>query len=165
MSQELAALSDRESALEHDDKLELKLWLRLLTCTSMIEGQVRSRLRERFSTTLPRFDLLAQLERAPEGLTMSELSSRLMVTGANVTGLVDTLEREGLVGREAHPTDRRSQVISLSEKGRRVFDEMAPAHEQWVDAMMGGLSRAAMAELFQLLGHLKASVQKAGRDS
>lgn len=163
MNDNLARQRDRESAAHHADKLELRVWLRLLTCTNLIEGEVRTRLRESFETTLPRFDLLAQLDRAPEGLTMSALSSHLMVTGANVTGLVDTLEGEGLVVRAPNPRDRRSQLIRLTAKGRRAFGRMTPVHEQWIDAMMAGLSRAEMAELFRLLGALKVSVQQAGR--
>ena len=83
---------------------------------------VRSRLRQEFDTTLPRFDLLAQLERTPDGLTMRELSQRLMVTGGNVTGITDQLEAEGLVVREAHPSDRRSFTVKLTASGRRQFD-------------------------------------------
>jgi DNA-binding MarR family transcriptional regulator len=150
---------DRESALLGDDKLELKLWLRLLTCSSLIEGEVRARLRETFATSLPRFDLLAQLDRAPEGLTMGELSSRLMVSNGNITGLTDALVREGLVSRLPEPDDRRSLRIRLTEAGKRSFDAMTPTHEQWIDRMMGGLSRAEMAHLLELLGKLKQSVR------
>jgi DNA-binding MarR family transcriptional regulator len=152
---------DRESALLSDDKLELKLWLRLLTCSSLIEGEVRVRLRETFATSLPRFDLLAQLDRAPEGLTMGELSSRLMVSNGNVTGLTDALVREGLVSRLPEPEDRRSLRIRLTEAGKRSFDAMTPTHEQWIDRMMAGLSRAEMAHLLELLGKLKQSVRSA----
>ncbi len=152
---------DRESALLSDDKLELKLWLRLLTCSSLIEGEVRARLRETFATSLPRFDLLAQLDRAPEGLTMGELSSRLMVSNGNITGLTDALVREGLVSRLPEPDDRRSLCIRLTEAGKRSFDAMTPTHEQWIDRMMAGLSRAEMAHLLELLGKLKQSVRSA----
>ncbi len=150
---------DRESALAHDDKLELKLWLRLLTCCNLIESEVRARLRAQFETTLPRFDLLAQLDRAPDGLTMGELSSRLMVSNGNVTGLAETLLREGLVSRAPEPGDRRSTRIRLTAAGKRFFDSMTPVHEQWIDALMAGLSRAEMARLLDLLGKLKQSVQ------
>jgi DNA-binding MarR family transcriptional regulator len=162
VSASLARLPDRESALAEDDKLELKLWLRLLTCTNLIETQVRNRLRARFDTTLPRFDLLAQLDRAPEGLTMGELSSRLMVSGGNVTGLVEALRREGMVQRKAHPRDRRTQIITLTPKGRAFFDSMTPVHEGWVDALLQGLDRGEMAELFGLLGKVKQSVRNEG---
>ncbi|MDB5411168.1 MAG: MarR family transcriptional regulator [Rhodospirillales bacterium] len=165
MTAKLALVPDRESAIDQTDKIELRVWLRLLTCTNMIESQVRTRLREDFDTTLPRFDLLAQLEREAQGLTMGELSSRLMVSGGNVTGLVDSLQREGLVDREPHPDDRRRQIIRLSAKGRTAFDAMTPVHEQWVDAMMAELDRGEMAELIRLLGKLKASIQLAGKRS
>jgi DNA-binding MarR family transcriptional regulator len=162
MTAKLALVPDRESAIDHTDKIQLRVWLRLLTCTNMIEGQVRTRLREDFDTTLPRFDLLAQLEREKQGLTMGELSSRLMVSGGNVTGLVDSLQREGLVERTPHPDDRRRQIIRLTPKGRVAFDAMTPVHEQWIDAMTAELSRAEMAELIRLLGKLKSSIQNAG---
>jgi DNA-binding MarR family transcriptional regulator len=149
--------ADRESAVASDDKLELKVWLRLLTCTSLIEGEVRGRLRESFATTLPRFDLLAQLDRAPSGLTMGELSLRLMVTNGNVTALADALVREGLVQREKLPGDRRSSRLRLSPAGKQYFDAMTPAHEAWIDAMMAELTRAELAQLMTLLGKLKGS--------
>jgi DNA-binding MarR family transcriptional regulator len=162
MTANLLRLPDRESALDRGDKLELKVWLRLLTCTNLIEAHVRNRLRESFGTTLPRFDLLAQLDRAPEGLTMGELSSRLMVSGGNVTGLVEALRREGKVARNAHPKDRRSQIIRLTAKGRRFFQAMTPVHEQWIDTLLKGISRAEMEALFELLGKLKLSTQGQG---
>lgn len=163
MTAKIVRLPDRESALDHNDKLQLKLWLRLLTCSNLIEGNVRNRLRESFGTTLPRFDLLAQLDRAPDGLTMGELSSRLMVSGGNVTGLTEALRREGMVARKAHPKDRRSQIIRLTAKGRRFFDAMTPVHEGWIDTLLSRLSRAEMAALFELLGKLKLSTQSQGK--
>jgi len=154
--------ADRESALASDSKLELKVWLRLLTCTTLIEREVRQRLRERFDTTLARFYLLSQLDRAPKGLTMGELSSRLMVTNGNVTGLTDALLREGLVSRAPEPADRRSLRIKLTVVGKRLFDGMTPVHERWIDDLMAGLTRAEMAHLLELLGKLKQSLGPAG---
>ena len=154
---------DRESSVAGDDKLELRLWLRLLTCSHLIESEVRQRLRERFATTLPRFDLLAQLDRAPEGLTMGELSSRLMVSNGNVTDLAEALVREGLVSRVPEPEDRRSLRLRLTAAGKRAFDAMTPVHEQWIDTMMQGLSRAEMAHLIELLGKLKQSLRQGAR--
>jgi DNA-binding MarR family transcriptional regulator len=161
----LAVPSDRESALMRRDKLELRLWLRLLTCSNLIEGEVRARLRETFATTLPRFDLLAQLDRAPDGLTMGQLSARLMVSNGNVTGLTQALEREGLVARVPEPGDRRSARLSLTPAGKRAFDAMTPVHEEWIDMMMKGLTRREMAQLLELLGKLKRSVRLAGREA
>jgi DNA-binding MarR family transcriptional regulator len=163
MTTSVLRLQDREYALDRGDKLELRLWLRLLTCTNLIEANVRKRLRESFDTTLPRFDLMAQLDRAPKGLSMSELSSRLMVSGGNVTGLVETLRREGIVARTTHAKDRRSLIIRLTAKGRRQFQAMTPVHEQWIDRLLGRMSRADMQELFELLGRLKLSAQSEGK--
>ena len=101
-------MGDFESGITAGDRIELRIWLRLLTCTQLIERRVRSGLREEFGTTLPRFDLMAQLERHPEGLKMNELSRLLMVTGGNVTAIVDQLEKEGLVERLEDSADRRA---------------------------------------------------------
>ena len=151
-------VADAESRLHDDDHDALRLWLRLLTCTSLIERQIRAQLRERFAMTLPRFDLMAQLERAPQGLKMSELSRRMMVTGGNVTGLTDQLVSEGLVVRRQVPGDRRAQAISLTREGRRVFRRMAEAHERWIVELTAGLSPGERHRLYALLGRLKRGV-------
>ena len=124
--------ADAESRVSQADHLSLRLWLRLFTCTTMIERRVRERLRERFDITLARFDLMAQLARTRHGLRMSELSRRLMVTGGNVTGLTDQLVAEGLVVRREDRSDRRAYTVSLTPKGRRQFDAMAAEHERWI---------------------------------
>jgi DNA-binding MarR family transcriptional regulator len=150
-----AVRTDRETIARSDDHRALRIWLRLLTCTQMFERVVRSRLRERFSTTLPRFDLMAQLERHPEGLKMSELSRLLMVTGGNVTTIVDQLEKEALVERLDEPSDRRAFRIRLTKSGERTFTEMARAHEEWVIELLSGLSRRDQDELLRLLAKAK----------
>jgi len=146
---------DLETRLANDHHQAIKLWLRMLTCTNRITGKIRSRLRENFNTTLPRFDLLAQLERHPEGLKMSELSKRMMVTTGNVTGITDQLEAEGLVRREVDKGDRRSFVVKLTSEGRRLFGEMAAVHEVWVIELFEGLSSEEKETLYALLGKLK----------
>ena len=146
---------DRESIARSEDHHALRIWLRLLTCTQLIERQVRSRLREQFGSTLPRFDLMAQLERYPEGLKMNELSRLLMVTGGNVTAIVDQLETEGLVERLDHAEDRRAFRIRLTRAGERSFAEMARAHEGWVVELLAGLSRREQEDLLKLLAKVK----------
>ena len=154
--------TDRETIARSDDHRALRIWLRLLTCTQLIEKQVRGRLREQFATTLPRFDLMAQLERHREGLKMNELSRLLMVTGGNVTAIVDQLEKEGLVERLDEPADRRAFCIRLTKAGERSFGEMARAHEEWVVDLLAGLSRREHEELLKLLAKLKASAMEVG---
>jgi DNA-binding MarR family transcriptional regulator len=148
---------DRESAARADDHRALRLWLRLLTCSQLIERHVRARLRERFATTLPRFDLMSQLERHPEGLKMNALSRQLMVTGGNVTGIVDQLAREGLVERSPD-ADRRAFRVRLTRAGGRAFADMARAHEEWIIELLAGLTRREHAELFALLAKLKQHI-------
>jgi DNA-binding MarR family transcriptional regulator len=138
---------------EHPEAL--RLWLRLLTCTQLIEKKVRSQLRAQFDTTLPRFDLMAQLERAPDGLKMNELSRRMMVTGGNITGITDQLAAEGLVDRVDVEGDRRAYRVMLTPKGRKVFNEMAGRHEDWVVEAFAGLSDKDIAALHRLLGKVK----------
>ncbi len=151
---ESLADTDLESRVIDEHHQALKLWLRWLSCTTRIEDAIRKRLAAEFGTTLPRFDLMAQLERQPEGLTMRELSKRLMVTGGNVTGITDQLESEGLVVRAPHPTDRRAFSVQLTPAGRKLFRRMASTHERWVVELFAGWSpeqKTAMHEQLALL--------------
>ena len=151
--------TDLETRVGRDHHESLRLWLRLLATTNLVEARVRRLLQEKFATTLPRFDLMAQLERAPQGLKMGELSRRLMVTGGNVTGVTDMLEREGLVARTADPLDRRAYRVRLTATGRKVFRAMAEEHERWIVEAFAGLTRREINDLFALLGKLKTQVR------
>ena len=146
---------DMEARAHSEHPEALRLWLRLLTCTQLVEKQVRTRLRERFDTTLPRVDLMAQLERAPDGLKMNELSRRMMVTGGNVTGITDQLAAEGLVDRVDVAGDRRAYRVRLTAKGRKLFNDMARQHESWIVEAFAGLSDRDIAALHKLLGKVK----------
>ena len=138
-----------------DAPLDLKLWVRLLSCTVRVENTIRSRLRTAFGITLPRFDLMAQLERHPEGLRMGELSKRMMVTGGNVTGIADQLEREELVVRVPDPLDGRAYMLKLTPRGRRVFVEMAAVHEGWVADLFRDIPSDDKATMIALLDAMK----------
>jgi DNA-binding MarR family transcriptional regulator len=146
---------DMEARGHSEHPEALRLWLRLLTCTQLVEKQVRGRLRERFDTTLPRFDLMAQLERSPAGLKMNELSRRMMVTGGNVTGITDQLVTEGLVERIDVEGDRRAYRVRLTAKGRKTFIEMASQHESWIVEAFSALNEKETATLHKLLGKVK----------
>jgi DNA-binding MarR family transcriptional regulator len=149
-----------------DHKAELRLWLRLFTCKTLIEGEVRRCLRENFATTFPRFDLMAQLDRAPNGMTLGELSGRMMVSNGNVTGLVERLTAEGLIDRRPAPNDRRVQIVSLTAEGRRLFRAMARANGDWIGEAFADLTPGEVEALMRLLGKAKASARKAiGRGS
>lgn len=151
-----------EKPEDHGD--ELRLWLRLLTCTTLIEGEVRSRLRERFDVTLPRFDLMAQLDKAPEGMTLSDVSKRMMVSNGNVTGLVERLVESGHIDRRTSDSDRRVQVIRLTKLGRVVFRKMAAEHETWIASFFADLTEKDVRELMRLLAKAKASTTRAAQE-
>lgn len=142
-------------------KTELRLWLRMLTCSTLTESLIRSRLRERFGVTLPRFDLLAQLARAPDGMMLGDLSRRMMVTNGNVTGLVERLVADGLVARVPRPADRRTVTVRLTHAGQAQFAVMAAEHERWVADAFADVSPADVSALMHALARVKASVRKA----
>jgi DNA-binding MarR family transcriptional regulator len=144
-----------------DHKAELRLWLRLLTCSTLIENGVRKRLRESFDVTLPRFDLMAQLDKTPAGLTLGELSQRMMVSNGNVTSIVEALVGQCMLDRKPSPQDRRAQMVSLTADGRRAFRQMAAAHEDWIAQTFAGLNSAEEEQLMVLLGKAKMSARRA----
>jgi DNA-binding MarR family transcriptional regulator len=146
---------DLASRLTQEHHQSLKLWLRMLSCTVRIENEIRSRLRTTFGITLPRFDLMAQLERHPEGLRMGELSRRMMVTGGNVTGITDQLEQEKLVVRVPDPKDRRAYAVRLTPAGRRAFAEMAAEHEAWIEDLLKDIPSDDKGQLIDLLTEMK----------
>jgi DNA-binding MarR family transcriptional regulator len=148
----------------HDHHAELRLWLRLLTCTTLIETEVRRRLRGNFNVTLPRFDVMAQLDKNPGGMTLGELSSRMMVSNGNVTGLVERLVADGLLVRKASPDDRRVQIVSLTPDGRRAFRAMARAHENWIAEIFADLKPSDISALMGLLAKAKHATAKAVQD-
>ena len=149
---------DHESRLVEDDHHSIRLWLRLLTCTNMIEAALRTSLREEFGTTLPRFDFMAQLARASKGLTMGELSKQMMVSGGNVSGIASQLESEGLIDRAPVPNNRRSLYVRLTDQGKTRFAEMARAHEEWVIELLGGLSGEDHQRLMAALKRVKLGI-------
>jgi DNA-binding MarR family transcriptional regulator len=150
---------DAETALTPSHKDELRLWLRLLTCANLMQAELRRRLRDGFGTTLPRFDLLAALDRSPDGMTLGEVSRRMMVSNGNVTGLAARLEAEGLVERSADSADRRAFRLRLTARGRREFRRQSAAHEEWVAGLLAGLAPEERAALHRLLGAAKTSIR------
>ncbi|RAI45353.1 MarR family winged helix-turn-helix transcriptional regulator [Rhodoplanes roseus] len=152
---------DDVEALVRDEpagsKMELRLWLRLLSCSNLISAEIRRRLRVDFDVTLPRFDVMAQLHREPDGLRLGDLSRRMMVTNGNITGLIDRLAEEGLVVREADPDDRRAITVRLTRAGSKMFRMMAAAHETWIHEMFGRLTPKTLDRLLDDLQALKVS--------
>lgn len=143
-------------------KHSLRLWLRMLGCCSRIESVIRDRLRREFATTLPRFDVMAALDRNPEGLTMGELSRFLMVSNGNTTGVVNRLESDGLIRRRLLPTDRRTHTVKLTSKGRKLFKTMAETHEGWIDELFAEVSLDEAEVLLRQLERVQYSLARHG---
>lgn len=159
MSVDSDAILDSETRCHDDHHNALRLWLRILTCGKLIENQTRLKLREECGSTLPRFDLLAQLERNPQGLTMGDLSKLMMVSGGNVTGIAAQLEKEGLIERVVAVTDRRSFQVHITPKGNNAFYKMAQVYEAQIAAMFSCLSDTEMMQMMETLGNLKHSLR------
>ncbi|MGR6429806.1 MarR family winged helix-turn-helix transcriptional regulator [Rhizobium sp. PAMB 3174] len=135
-------------------KDRLRLWLKLIKSTGRVEDEIRRRLRAQFATTLPRFDVMSALSRAPDGLKMKDISRLLRVSNGNITGIVDKLVEEGLVLRTTPPQDRRTQIIQLTDKGRQEFETLARTHEAWIDEILGGLNADDVDGMIRRLDHL-----------
>ncbi|HVZ54874.1 MAG TPA: MarR family transcriptional regulator [Pseudolabrys sp.] len=143
-------------------KQRLRLWLRLLRATRAIEAALRERLRVQFQMTLPQFDVMAALARTESGMTMTELSRKLMVSNGNVTGIIDRLVNDGLVLRHAPAEDRRSFVVRLTPKGAAHFATVAKAHEEWVDKLLQGFGSDETAALIEEFGELADRIRNGG---
>lgn len=141
-------------------KERLRLWLKLLKASSLIEDEIRRRLRAEFKSTLPRFDVMSALERAPHGLKMSEISKRLRVSNGNITGIVDKLTEDGLALRVSVPGDRRANLIHLTPKGQKVFAEHAKTHEAWISEILAELNKDDIEGMILRLDHLTKSLKE-----
>lgn len=141
-----------------DDRGNVRLWLRMLTCTTVIEKRLKRRFADQYGITLPRFDVMAALDRHPEGMSMGQLSQALLVSNGNVTGVVQTLLRDRYLSIAPSSTDGRASIVRLTQLGQECFSGLAEAHHEWIDMMLAGLTRDQRATLFGLLGALKDSL-------
>lgn len=162
MNTKIAVDTDLDPAEKHGGQLHgpmsVRLWLRMLSCTMVVEKRLRRRFIEQFDTTLPRFDVLAALDRKHVGISMGELSQMLLVSNGNVTAIVRQLQSDGLVEVEAAEHDRRSLIVSMTKQGRASFADMAAAHHIWLERMLGGVPEDIQEELFTLLAKVKTSI-------
>jgi len=146
----------RESSTsESNGGVDVSLWVRLLESHNLMLGEIRRRLSS--DCTMPRFDLLANLQRE-DGQTLAALSRRMLVTAGNLTGLVDRAERDGVVERRADPRDRRLSRAFLTPKGRELITQLLPTHAAHVHTLLASLDATDRRELRRLLGKLRDSL-------
>ncbi len=141
-------------------KMALRIWLRILTSSQLIEKEVRGRFRTEFDTTLPRFDVMAALAREPQGQTMGDISRWLLVSSGNITGIISRLQADGLVIRTRDAGDHRAYRVKLSQKGLEEFERLSSAHEKWVKKMLKGMKKKELVVLDELLKKVKQSLAK-----
>ena len=103
---------------------------------------------------------MAQLDKATDGMTLSDVSKRMMVSNGNVTGLVERLVVSGHLDRRTSVIDRRVQMIRLTKVGRAEFRKMAAEHETWIADMFSELAPKEVRELMRLLAKTKGSAQR-----
>ena len=163
MSEDVPVIREKHDGDSPEQSESVRLWLRLLSCTTIVEKRLRRRLAASFDTTLPRYDVLAALSRHPEGMSMGALSQSLLVSGGNLTSVVQQLRREALLDVVAVPDDRRLSIVMLTDMGRDHFETLCTAHRSWVEAMLAGLNDAQRTMLYDLLGTLKISIAMAER--
>lgn len=132
-------------------KQSLRMWLRLLVCESIVEQHIRAKLRNEYNITLPQFDVLAELDYIGKPMSMTDLSKQLMVSNGNVTGVIDRLARDAYVKRMPAKNDRRVQLIKLTDKGIKSFQEMAKQHEHWIAELFYEIPVKDMEQLTVLL--------------
>ncbi|MHA1543943.1 MAG: MarR family winged helix-turn-helix transcriptional regulator [Alphaproteobacteria bacterium] len=138
----------------------LRLWLQLITLTTVVEKKIRRNLKSEFKTTLPRFDILATLERAGKKMTMGDLTKKLLVSKGNVTGVVASLVKQGLLRRVRDEDDKRTHYLSLTARGRKEFTEQAKAHQGWINDYFSGLESGELSAMVDQLSKLKDTISK-----
>ncbi|WP_315766417.1 MULTISPECIES: MarR family transcriptional regulator [unclassified Bradyrhizobium] len=162
LAKEFPPVSPRNGADEEAEyRAQTRLWLRLLACTTLIEGELRRRFREEFDFTMPRFDVLAQLDREPSGLVLGELPKRLMVSAGNLTPIVDRLVEDGYITRTPSNLDRRVQIVCMTVEGRKAFRRMAKSHGSWLAELLAGVPAERLDGLIGELDELKGAVKHA----
>ncbi len=147
--------NDNENAENDTDTKKLGLWLRLITNSNIVEKKIRNLFRSEFGVTLPRFDLMSALYREQGGLTMGELSRRLLVSNGNVTGIVERLQKEDMVKRWVLPTDRRIYSVGLTPKGRIEFKRMADRHKEWIADIFRDLKDDDLAQMIPMMDRMR----------
>ena len=109
----------------------------------------------RFGISGSQWGVLRNLYRAEQDglprLRLTELSERLLIRPPSVTGLVDRLERGGLVIRDAAPNDLRAKVLRLTPKGRQLVERVLKGHAGQIERVLAGLTAAEQRELHRLL--------------
>ena len=137
---------------------DIRTWLRLVKAVLPMEREVNRMFQHEFGQSLPRFDVLSQLERSrPGGHAVGVLADLLIASAGNITRLISRMEDEGLVHRTMADGDRRRQIVVITNKGLDLYRTMEDRHTRWCVERMAGLSADEKADLQRLLIKLRAT--------
>lgn len=150
-----AALKD--TVVPVQGQIETRLWLQLLSLHGELFASLNSVLSSEFGLSLAKFDVLAQLDRYPEGLALGQLSQNLKVSGGNVSGLVQRLLADDLISKAMSSEDRRSFIVRLTPKGAALFRKAADIHKRHLSKRLENIPPQ---ELDSALGVLRSLSQK-----
>jgi len=132
-----------------------------LTKTYDVLEDIMGRHFARFGLSLPKFNALMQLRHAGDrGLALSELGERMYVSKANITGLIDRMERDSLVVRENDPLDRRVFRAKLTTKAQNLIKDILPIHVVFTHEAMSGLTADEKEIFIALLQKLRPGMEK-----
>ncbi|HEX7360185.1 MAG TPA: MarR family transcriptional regulator [Bryobacteraceae bacterium] len=127
--------------------------------TSEVFQQATGRYMAPFGLSKSTFNVLMLLRHGPEGgMQLHELGELLLVSRANITGLVDHLEREGCVNRAIDSADRRVRRANITKKGKALLDEFIPVHFGNLKILLQDLSGEEEKVLLGLLRKMRVSV-------
>lgn len=136
--------------------LALSLWVKLARAYSTVSKKSIENIRE-FNLTEPQFAALETLGHLGP-LTIGTLCTKQLVTGGNMTLVVDNLEKEGLVERIHSKEDRRAIIVQLTPKGKKLFEKIFPEHIKYMVDLISVLSEKEQEELGRLLKKLGTSI-------
>ena len=145
------------------DRTSTQLILQLVYTFSLCETRLQANIQKK-GLTLPGLNVLCLLRYfGKHGCPLHELSRLLVVSRANVTGLLDSLVRRGYAERVDHPSDRRIILARITSAGETWLDHYLPAHYAEIQAMTSGLASSEKSTLIQLLAKLRKSIGRSKR--
>lgn len=148
-----------------EEEQALRLWINLARCYVTFSRAVACKVAE-YDLTAPQFGVLEALYHVGP-LSLGELAEKLLVTGGNVTYVMDRLEGQDLVARERSGDDRRVVKAHLTSKGRATIESVFPGHVQFIRNLVNGLEsqdQETLRELLKKLGKGIAGGPHAGED-
>lgn len=144
-------------------QVETRLWLQLLSLHGEIFASLNAVLSSEFALSLAKFDVLAQLDRYPDGMALGQLSQNLKVSGGNVSGLVQRLLADDLISKAMSSEDRRSFIVRLTPKGATLFRKAADVHKKHLSKRLENVPARELDTALSVLKSLASKIRTEGK--